>query len=512
MSQHTKRLITPILLAGVISLLIVGGVFAARKGNIIDEVNYNGVLDGQIRVCNQSTGLPNDALAWGVLQWNEAVGKSIVVVDCGGTRGVTVLDEPLGGLCGNAPACADNPKVQQRTQLGLYVTPLGAGYLLDDQQAFTVHELGHNLGFDHWPYSGTCVSIMHFHDCIYTSLAPEPQQTDINNYATAYTVDPPSGLSGTSPAVGQVNLSWNASQIFNEASFAIYSAPQGTSNWVIVGSAGQDQGSKTLTGQAGGPYQFAVGGWTGAYCGAYGGYCAAGPAIPLTVQGLPDLKIKSFTPPSCSTCTAYGDEGGTQAFTVTVQNVGNVKAGPSTVVLKFDDKVAPNTYGGLCNVGEIAAGGTATCTTYAVNLTIPGGHIDAIADYNNTVVESDESTASNVLTYGTLGVKPKKPTNVRAVPPYAAYAWTDQSVIETQFKLELERRSSCTSGTWNPVPGKDTEGHTFPYNHPALSGSGTDHIMLYSYAHGYCYRLRVTPKSQFGGDGTRVTSSTWWYP
>lgn len=46
--------------------------FAARKGNIANEVNYNAVLDGRINVCNESTLLAPSILSYAVEQWNEA--------------------------------------------------------------------------------------------------------------------------------------------------------------------------------------------------------------------------------------------------------------------------------------------------------------------------------------------------------------------------------------------------------------------------------------------------------
>lgn len=156
-------------------------------------------------------------------------------------------------------------------------------YTSEQQKTIAVHEMGHNLGFDHW--TSPCDSIMGEPPCdpyVFTS----PQTRDVNNYATAYFVDPPSGLSGNSTSPGVVSLSWDPSQIHNEGSFAIWSAPQGTSNWSVASTAGQDASGKTF-GHPSGSYQFAVGGWTGAACIPSGGYCGTGPSVPITVMGPP---------------------------------------------------------------------------------------------------------------------------------------------------------------------------------------------------------------------------------
>ena len=196
------------------------------------------------------------------------IGAGILAVECGGIRGVTVWDRASGD-CGYdeqgrpKPACADTPLVQGRSLLGLYVTPLVPTYYDDDQQTLIVHELGHNLGFDHWP---DCDSIMNAGSCIYDFLVPEPQPVDMNNYGTAYYVDPPTGLTGSSTSPNTVVLSWNADNIHNEALFYIEKAPGGTENWAWIDTAGQNHTGKTLTSQEAGSWRYKVGGWTGAWC------------------------------------------------------------------------------------------------------------------------------------------------------------------------------------------------------------------------------------------------------
>lgn len=149
-------------------------------------------------------------------------------------------------------------------QLTMSVTPDYSDCGQPAQRTIGVHDMGHELGFAHWPYTGSCVSIMHYHDCIYGLPAAEPQQVDIDNYGTAYYVDRPTGLTGTPTAPNTVVLSWNASDIHNEGSFAIHRAPGGTENWSLIDSAGQDAAGKTLTNQQAGLWRYKVGGWTGA--------------------------------------------------------------------------------------------------------------------------------------------------------------------------------------------------------------------------------------------------------
>ena len=135
---------------------------AAQPGNIELEVNHHAVLDGQVRVCDTSANLPDDIDDYGVQQWNEAIGATILTADCsttGGYRGVTVKDV-VNGFCGYSdgpantqpkPACALFPPAQDRPNppLEQYWTPLAAGYAPGFQQTIIVHELGHNLGLQH---------------------------------------------------------------------------------------------------------------------------------------------------------------------------------------------------------------------------------------------------------------------------------------------------------------------------------------------------------------------------
>jgi len=498
MSHYGKRLVTLILLAGVISLLIVGGVFAARKGNIIDEVNYNSVLDGQISVCNQSVGLSDDVLAWGVQQWNEAIGKNIFVVDCTGTWEVTVWDVPnypdQGWRCpAGAPACGDNPKVQDRTQLGLYVTPVGAGYSLDDQEALAVHELGHNLGFDHWPYSGSCVSIMHSHFCIYDFPTPEPQPVDEQNYYTAYHVDAVSGFAGSSPSPGVVNFTWNPSAIHNEREFTIWRNP---SSWQWVGGTGKDGSYLSASGQPEGLQTYCLYPNTLALP-EYWGNSACDDVTVQGESGGADLVVTAA--PGSTT----KNEGGTATFSVTVKNQGTAAAGPFAINVKFNGAYRPYPQGVYAFNNGLAAGAQQTVTTLAVSMNFAGGPMVAVADYLGQVSETSES--NNEKAGGTLGVRPETPDksegDVVIYPPWNLYAWIDRSNIETGFTVRVQRASSSCS-SWSTRKTK---------SYGASPGTGQQVYDSYTMSHGYCWRFKVRVNGQYA-NSSYVTSDPYWYP
>ncbi len=276
-----------------------------RKGNIIGEVNYNSVLYSRLSVCDQSTKLSSDAVNWAIQRWNNAIGQTILTADCSGTPNLTIYDtvpQPQqGAMCqAGALACTQNPWYQYPQSLTMYVVVQED--TLPEQDVVAVHEVGHALGFAHWFVAcgqsimetcedPLCCNVFEF---ITPTATPQPQLQDITNYSTAYSVDPPVSVSATSPAPGQLNVSWDPSQIFNEGEFAIWIAPQNTSNWSLAGTAAQDASSKTLTGLTPGPFQVAVGGWTGAYGAAYGGYGGKSASVNVNIMAPPLPRPANF--------------------------------------------------------------------------------------------------------------------------------------------------------------------------------------------------------------------------
>jgi hypothetical protein len=112
--------------------------------------------------------------------------------------------------------------------------------------------------------------------------------------------------------------------------------------------------------------------------------------------------------------------------------------------------------------------------------TFGGGSVKVLADYNGLVNEYDQ--ANNNFVYGTIGVMPKDPTNVRVCSlPCDLFGYKDNSAIETGYGIKIQRRTSCSSGTWTTVS---------QFLHPPKNG--TDDVYAYDFTSGYCWRVRVT--------------------
>lgn len=167
----------------------------------------------------------------------------------------------------------------------------------------------------------------------------------------------------------------------------------------------------------------------------------------------------------------------------------------STVVMKFNGQTAPNPYGGVCNLPEIPAGETRSCTNIsAVSLTFQGGPITLHADYNNVVPNESNEANNNSGTMGNMYVVPNAPSNQRVFPVGDLYGYKDNSAIETGFTTKIQRRSGgCGSSGWSTVS---------TINHGPKSG--TDDVYYYNFTSGYCWRIKVSSKTQFASN--EVTS------
>jgi hypothetical protein len=224
-------------------------------------------------------------------------------------------------------------------------------------------------------------------------------------------------------------------------------------------------------------------------------YDQTGLSVNVQAPGTVDLEPTSYSPnPACgSPC----NEGGSRSFTMWVRNNGTVTAPVTTVVMLFDGSPAPNPYGGLCNVGPIAPGATASCTNASpVNLTFPGGNVSVKADYNNQVAESNES--NNVYTSGAMYVVPNAPSNARVCPGNCdLYGFKDNSDIETGFRVQIQRRQSCTSGSYTTITTQTK---------PAKSR--TDDVYFYDFPQDGCWwRITVRANGHHSTHSSVVTSA-----
>lgn len=483
---------------GLAFLAVVSSRSASANwpGNLALQANYNDVLDGQVRMCNQSVNLPAADSTWSINQWNTAIGATIMADSC--SSPVITITDVRDGDCGLAAdgtsnaACAQYPYTDDRVSLYQHITDAVAGYTVAQRETVATHETGHNLGFDHT----TGVSIMIPTPYAYT----QPQALDISNYHTGYTVLPPSVGTPTSPGANQVQLTWNQSLIWNEATFPVY-RKNGAGGYDWIASAGENTSGILLSGQPAGAQMYEVGGFTKADCFGFGGFCAASAPVSVTVLS-PSVDLQ---PVSYSGSTSPG-ENASQTFSLTVKNNGTIASAGSYQAIKFNGSFAPNGQG-ACFIASVPPnGGTASCTTGSITMNFGGGPITVTADNSNNIGETNES--NNVLSSGTLGVKPSAPTAVFVSPPFAAYGYTDHSAIENGFGVTMQRRAGgCGSTGWSSVPGFS------PYLNGSLSGSNQA-VTIAPWSpvtHGYCYRVTVTALGPYA-NSSAVTGADVNYP
>lgn len=132
-----------------------------------------------------------------------------------------------------------------------YWTPLPLNYTDQQRQTIIVHELGHNLGFNHYNDSASIMNSDEPPNYLSPYLWQEPLIIDIANYRLAYTPPAPA-VSATPGGPGQVNLSWNDAS-WNEESFAIFR----DGSW--VGVAPRNTTSILLNNQPPGTHYYKMG-------------------------------------------------------------------------------------------------------------------------------------------------------------------------------------------------------------------------------------------------------------
>jgi len=496
------RSVLVIALIALSMTIRMGSVLADHAdGHLYDWDGPNpGVLDGlQQRliggtVVSACTGEFPQAAQAAINRWNIALGFTAFswITPCSSaqvivlTTGYNLFCTPASHACTIPKSVTGDPWYSINNPTNIYFNPSlfpgtypdGSAHLSRD----VTHEFGHVLG--HADYSG-CPSGPTLMDTTETCWYETPQTLDVNNYASAYFVDAVAGLQGSSPSVGTVSLTWDAGGVHNEDGFVVQR------DGVAVGSAAKNANSWSGSNQPGGSHTYTVVGHTNAWCLAYGGYCASA-SYSVVVQGAVDYEPTGYTPnPACGSC----NEGGAKSFTISVRNNGNVTAPVSTVVMKFNGQTAPNPYGGVCNLPEIPAGETRSCTNISpVSLTFQGGTITLHADYTNVVPNESNETNNNSPGMGTMYVVPNAPSNPRVCPTCDLYGYKDNSGIETGFTIQVQRRSGgCGSSGWSTVS---------TVNHGPKSG--TDDVYYYNFTSGYCWRIKVSSKTQFASN--EVTS------
>lgn len=255
-----------------------------EDGNIEVCVNYNGVAYGEISVCNQADNIESDAVLYAVNAWNNMIGKSLFTSGCPPYTGIVIVDREEG-FCGYMPdgspywACTQYPGQESPVFLRIAVTPIVSTLGPALQRSVIGHEMGHDLGFGHWP---TCNSIMHPYCLAFT----DPQPVDEQNYEKAYSVEGVTGLTGHSPSPGHVSLSWSpvnsgGEELCNEKEFQVWRQKWG-GGWDYAATAGQNSTGLEFGDQPSGTQTYAVFSMTLALPNSFGGYATQSVDVQLS--------------------------------------------------------------------------------------------------------------------------------------------------------------------------------------------------------------------------------------
>lgn len=193
-----------------------------------------------------------------------------------------------------------------------------------------------------------------------------------------------------------------------------------------------------------------------------------------------DLQAIDYSPlkPGSIGGTTNVNEGTTTAFTLTVRNNGTVPSSSGVMQIRIGG-VTP--AGSTCTVASVPPyGGTASCVTGGVAWSFGGGSVAVLADYTSVISETNE--ANNQFGWGSIGVKPNNPTNVRVCStPCDLYGFRNNSSIDTGFGVIVQKRTTCSSGTWIQVG-----------SNILLPAKGlTDDVYFYDFVGPGCFRVRV---------------------
>jgi hypothetical protein len=293
----------------------------SEDGNVPSwtNVNYVGVQDGEIWVCQTADNLDPAATAYAVDAWNDAVGKELLHRGCPAWTAIYIVDRPDGD-CGWTqgmpnPACAEMPTWEGPEVLKIKVVDALSGYSLPSQEHAIGHELGHTLGFFHWP---TCDSVM-------TGCydIPGPTAVDADNYEKAYWVEAVTDLSAWAPLAYAVSLAWNpvnsvGERLCNEKEFSVWRRDPSSGRYDIhVATAGQDSTGIAFVGEPNGGQCYAVWSMTDARSFSFAGYDVIGASVP---PGGP-----------CGNADSDGDVGAVDALFV-LQYVVGLRAGDDACV------------------------------------------------------------------------------------------------------------------------------------------------------------------------------------
>jgi len=164
------------------------------------------------------------------------------------------------------------------------------------------HEFGHVLGHADYDFGqyGSCQfdTIMDTWERCWYVHDPRivtPQALDVTNYNDAYKPNGVASFTGWSPGIGQVQLSWDPSNVHAEAIFRVNRWPVGQGCCgTEAGTAAKNASGITLYNQPSGSQTYRVRGWTYALNNGYGDNPSPGD-VTVNVCGAGDSDCDGFT-------------------------------------------------------------------------------------------------------------------------------------------------------------------------------------------------------------------------
>jgi hypothetical protein len=265
------------------------------NGSYVQEALQQGVVSfTTVGVCPDYGLFPLSTQA-AVNRWNAALGRTVCEANCGSPQVWVTTDgfnDPRptdGNGCGGYGDACTTPSATYTYPWPDWVlngeelhnpiwVRLRPGLSGTDGTGFTnfvvTHELGHVLSHADYFYVGTCPTptVMDSNQWCYSLQGIDtPQPFDVANYNQAYKPNGGAAFSGSSPGVGQAQLSWNPSGVHAEAIFRVNRWPRGQGCCgTEVATAAKNAWGTTLSSQPYGRQTYRVRAWTYALGNGYG--------------------------------------------------------------------------------------------------------------------------------------------------------------------------------------------------------------------------------------------------
>jgi hypothetical protein len=304
--------------------------------------------------------------------------------------------------------------------------------------AVITHEFGHILG--HNDYAGCAPggvgTVMdRDHVCINPATGrwyETPQPQDVTNYNDAYRPNAVTSFQGSSPALGQVNLTWNPSSVHAEAMFRVNRWPAGQGCCgTEAGTAAKNASGITLYNQPSGSQTYHVWAWTYALGYGYGDWVDE---VTVNVQG--------STPPSPPASVSLSGSNGSGSV-----SWSSVSGATSYQVF----------------VNRWNNGNQVTVVNWANDTASPYSFSYTVSDWYHAAVKACNAAGCSTHRDSNpfwvwLTKPPNAPTNVTITQNYngnsygVRLCWTDNSSNESKFQVRAFAYWDNQTWTWDVNP------------------------------------------------------------